>query len=902
MCKSPMLLFIIIFLSILYTPVISINESINNSYSLDDTTVPNYVFYKKMYYGDVATGYFIEIDTPTGYTRYLYILYQMANIVDVYDSDFEEIYSLSSSIVKPIIITENGYVIAFKWVQYPSPSKLYIKIYDPLENSVYTVLLGSFPGTYYCSQYIYDRETGYVHLILSISPFTIYRNLYHVVIDPAGHSVISFKKIYSIYNIMPIPLLLDIDNDTLYIVYHLENDNRTLYLLSYNLSSDTVNYVLNTTLSSSIWTIVGNKYILSYNPVDNTWRVIDPINNFTYFTLPIPPGETALSSFKTWVYDSISNRIVGVVKTPDNDYYIATVDPLTHNTIYYILNITVNEGSLATTVYNDDTVALVGSGNKVYIVSLNGEVLNSFELFDQRHVGTIFVSRLKHLDEEWATIVDKDNDYIYIYIRSDSIPTVITADYPVEARADDYLEIHVSLTDITGEPLANQTLYLYRITDSGRELESVNTTDEEGKTVLTGYIEYGANHFIIEYNGSGNYLPSSLEITITGKVHAVAVIYGANITYPQTSTYYEVLITDVNGNPLPDVYFDMVASTGDSEIVVGAGKTDYMGHSLVEVIFPRAGNYSLYVDIPSTDIVLDNTTVLDITVLPANITEPIVVTPSTIYNKLLDLEKKLDRIEVIVNATYTAVSDLEELITSILESLDNIEENLTIEIRDAKGEVVAVLESRADSIEVKLDSITSSLDTLSEMVSTVLDRIDSMNTTLHIRINASYNDIVSRLSTLLSRVDEEKAIVLEIKNETSELNEYVIEVIGNVSELKSILYNELGKNISIGFTLLNNSIVALNTSHGIIVAKLDTVLSMLGDENTTHTSIISGLEAIKEAIEEACNTTIEWSPETAPSGQPKTSIAGFPVEALAYILALVITAIAGLIYYRFRHH
>ncbi len=171
--------------------------------------------------------------------------------------------------------------------------------------------------------------------------------------------------------------------------------------------------------------------------------------------------------------------------------------------------------------------------------------------------------------------------------------------------------------------------------------------------------------------------------------------------------------------------------------------------------------------------------------------------------------------------------------------------------------------------------------------------LEELITSLNNSMEDKYNDIASRLDNIVLYLDNITTGIESVNNSVV----YAIEKIG-VEELRDIILEEASHIVSNMTSIasdiktnttwevrgLGEDIIAINTSHGEIIARIENIEDILNSINTTHQDIIDALVKLKEAIEEKCNTTIEWTPTTSPK-----AVGGLPVETIVYI---VVTSVA----------
>jgi predicted outer membrane repeat protein len=200
-------------------------------------------------------------------------------------------------------------------------------------------------------------------------------------------------------------------------------------------------------------------------------------------------GEDLIIDFN--VTNGVSGNVTVIIKNIDDDIVYEKTYNLTDNII----------------------ITGLDAGNYTLIVSYNG---------DSNHIGS---------NNTTTFVVDK-------------IDTIIDADNIIMFYRDGTRYIAI-LTDINGNPLANQTIY---ITVNGVTYTKV--TNENGTAYLTINLIPGDYIVGAYFNGTNNYGNATLNTNLT--VFST-IISKDLVKYYRNESQYHVTIVDKNGNPLANV-------------------------------------------------------------------------------------------------------------------------------------------------------------------------------------------------------------------------------------------------------------------------------------------------------------------------------------------------------------
>ncbi len=320
------------------------------------------------------------------------------------------------------------------------------------------------------------------------------------------------------YTKYPTPVYVKLINYTMaYIVYTTGNTVHSIY---HNITSGETIVVAEKTVESNIYKALSN-YMLYYQyPY---WRLFIYSENKSY-TIPNPENGSIVSTYNTWT--EYNGRIIGVLRTTIDHYYLTIIDPITKNTTFKKINVTPNEGVIDVTEIYDREVVVVVQANKLILLDLNGTVIDEQSVPIDKPVRILGIYRLEHLGEEWLILkcIAEDCYDAYYYIKVELLPTTMSVETPDRVIAYKPVLFKARLVDVVNDPVVGETIELYDITSGERELLASNITDDQGYAYFNIVLELGMHKlkFIYSGNTSTGYM-SCREVV---DVYAETMVYG----------------------------------------------------------------------------------------------------------------------------------------------------------------------------------------------------------------------------------------------------------------------------------------------------------------------------------------------------------------------------------------
>ncbi len=851
----------------------------------------------------------LEAPVDDHYERFYYYI---DGSLQVYNESWSQIFVSTYTAWRAVPIINQFIVYEIVYTNYR-----YLKIYDPSSNDVYTLLkiYGQTPGSKLVSDY--DKTTGLAVLAGDyVSSYPSYRYIYLTLIDPYGHAMIqNYKLVQTSSSTTLYPLAVKFINNSIVRIVYRSDD--TIYSKLVDLSTGSFIY---TEFEKELTTYsVFKDYIVYYNQTH--WLVTIYRTNTT-ITLPWP-NSSKPSSFNSWAEHE--DLLIGVIRTVDNNYYLAVVNKTTWTVDYKLLDKPISEQPIYYTTINGLGAIVAVQAGKILVFYLNGTLADEFTVHTEKSIDIVRLDRLKHLGEEWLSVRLSDHTEIYYFVKTEAMPTTIDVELPEEIIAYKPTVLKAYLYDITGNPVAGEIVKLYDVTHD-QILLGASTTDEDGKAVFQVTFTPGQHKLLFLYEGSSenNYMFSRRYIDVIVYTGVKAYLYGPIKVYAKTPVYYEVYLVDVNDQPVTNVFFNLLASNLDKNytIIVGAGATDSRGYCLVKAWYPEPGNYSLTIEILSKGVVwVEEPPVLNVMVYGYNYTyAPANITLYDIYLKLLIIEHSNKELIDKSNVIDARLSEVLDLLLMLSDKLSTINESLTMVVNTTGENIIAYIDAKTHKLEIMVNKTLTRdeaymlfeliLTHLNETKLLIIDygneillKLENINTSIILSINTTREEIEEKLdymlATILEKLENTTSLLVTRINATGE---YIVEKISDLETLRDLILEQAKQiveevktnreNITWEVKAVNDKVVAINTSMGTIIAKIDDLVNVFNNINTTHQDIIDALKALKEAIEEKCNITITWTPSTYTSGVT----GGMPIETMVYIAGAIVAIAASIIY------